>query len=295
MNVLLIGGTGVVGSEILKKLLENNQHHLQVLTTSPEKAKAMPNGVEPFVGNLEDLDSVEKAFQGIDAVFMLNQHTLNEVKQGLNAVELAIKANVKKIVFQSIHLTRQAPHVDHFYSKVVIEDAIINSGLNYVFISPNNFYQNDANYFKQPITDYKLYVQPLGNVGVSRVDVRDIAEAVVNVLNTDRFDGKNIALVGPEELTGISTAAILSEKLGYQINYIGDNLEQFKESLYPFVPEWQVDDWAEMYGFFQKKGLRASTQELQLLTEVLGHEPRSYRHYLDDYIQEFTPLEVEMK
>jgi len=287
MKILLIGGTGVVGSEVQKELIKRNKYQVRVLTTSPEKASALPSGVEGIVGNVDDAASLEKAFQGINAVFMVNQHTLTEVEQGKNVINAAVKANVKKFVYQSIHLTRNAPHVDHFRSKALLEDAIMESGLNYVFISPNNFYQNDHNFFRQAVTDYQLYIQPLGSVGVSRVDVRDIAVAVANVLQTTDFDGKNVALVGPEALTAEQTAHILTDVLGYQVNYVGDDLGSFKETLYPFVPKWQVDDWADMYGFFQKDGLKATKAEVAQLTILLGRKPRSYREYLQDYQEAF--------
>jgi uncharacterized protein YbjT (DUF2867 family) len=281
MKILIIGGTGTVGSEVVKTLFAAG-HTLRVLTTSEEKAEKFLSAIEPYIGTLENPEAIAAAFNNIDAVFMLNAHTQTEIQQGLNAVSAAAKAGVKKFVFQSIHHVRSGQQIDHFKSKVVIEDALIKSGLNYVFLNPNNFYQNDL-FFKDSITKYRLYNQPLGSVGLNRNDTRDIAEAVLKVIETDKYDGKTIAIVGPDILTGESTSKILSEFLGYQVNYKGDDLEKFKNEFSQWLPEWQVEDWATMYAHFQKEGLVATKEELYQLEEVLGHKPRSYKTFLQDY------------
>lgn len=286
MKTLVIGGTGTVGSQVVQRLLEKG-YELRVLTTSKEKAAKLPAGVEPFIGSLEYTDTLEAAFEGIDKVFMLNAHTKNEIYQGLNAIAAAVKARVRKFVYQSIHRARAAAYIDHFQSKVFIEEALKKSGLNYVFVCPNNFYQNDF-WFKDSITKARLYNQPIGSIGLSRVDVRDIAEVVEKVLATDRYDRQTIALAGPEVLTGESTAAILSEHLGYEVSYIGDDLQVFKNTFSQWLPEWMVNDWAEMYDFFHNSGLAATPKELEQLTEILGHEPRTYRQFLNDYSNVFT-------
>jgi uncharacterized protein YbjT (DUF2867 family) len=286
MKTLIIGGTGTVGSQVVRRLLKKG-YELRVLTTSREKAEKLPPEVEPYIGSLEYTDTLAGAFKNVDKVFMLNAHTKNEIYQGLNAIAAAVNAGVSKFVYQSIHQVRGAVHIEHFRSKVFIEEALKRSGLNYVFVCPNNFYQNDF-WFKDSITKARIYNQPLGSVGLSRVDVRDIAEVVEKVLETDRYDRQTIALAGPEVLTGESTAEILSQFLGYQVNYIGDDLQVFKDAFYQWLPQWMVDDWAGMYEYFHHSGLKANEKELQQLKEILGREPLSYRQFLEDHLIVFA-------
>jgi len=286
MKTLVIGGTGTVGSQVVNKLLSAN-HEVSVLTTSSEKAAKLPQGVKAYIGSLEYQESLSAAFKDVDNVFMLNAHTQTEVYQGLNAIAEAVANGVKRFVYQSIHQARNGDFIDHFKSKVMIEKALFNSGLNYVIIAPNNFYQNDF-WYKESVTRYQLYNQPIGAVGLSRVDVRDIAEAVVKVLETDKYDRKTIALAGPEALTGESTAQTLTEVLGYPVTYIGNDLKVFRDAFSNWVPAWMLEDWAEMYQFFQDKGLRATEQELADLRELLGREPISYKEFLTEHINVFA-------
>jgi uncharacterized protein YbjT (DUF2867 family) len=234
MKTLIIGGTGTVGSLIVKEL-QRKQQPVRVLVTSAEKAALLPEGVEAAIGNTEEPGTLPKAFDGIDRVFLLNRQGPTEMAQGSYAVAAAHRAGVKKIVYQSVHNAHEVAHIPHFHAKRAIEKAILWAGLNYVFICPNNFYQNDFS-IQEAIANHGLYTLPIGDTGLNRVDVRDIAEAAVRVLMTDEFDGQRIALVGPEILTGESTAQILSEQLGHDVRYAGNDLENWSAQAKQWLP-----------------------------------------------------------
>ena len=51
MNILLIGGTGTVGSQTVRELLRRNVRP-SVLTRSTEKVRQLPAGVRGVIGNL---------------------------------------------------------------------------------------------------------------------------------------------------------------------------------------------------------------------------------------------------
>ncbi len=288
MKTLVFGGTGTVGSQVVKELLKNNQQ-VRVLTTSPEKAATFSQGVEAVLGNLNDPTSLPAAFEGIDRVYMLNAHSLTEVKQAQNAIAAAKQAKVSKIVYQSIHRAHEFQEIPHVAVKVVIEKAIQASGLPYTFVCPNNFYQNDF-WFKESILQYGVYPQPIGTIGLSRVDVRDIAEVAVKALFSTQLDGASIPLAGPDVLNGAETARILGEQLGMDVRYAGNDLVSWAEQTKLFVPEWIVDDWTIMYRLFQEKGLAASDEELATLSRVLGRAPRSYAAFLEDHKTFFQPV-----
>jgi len=64
-----------------------------------------------------------------------------------------------------------------------IEDAIKSFDVPFTIIRPNYFFQNDAS-LKDVLMGLGIYPMPLGTVGVSAVDVRDIAEATAIALTT---------------------------------------------------------------------------------------------------------------
>ncbi len=275
MKTLVIGGTGTVGSEVVKQL-QSHDTGIKVLTRSRENVEKLPSGVEGVIGNLLEPETLRSIFQGIERVFMLNAVSPTECSEGLMALLAAQEEGVDKIVYLSVQHVDDAPHLPHFGSKIPIEQAIKKSGAAYTILRANNFYQNDY-WFKDAMLQYGVYPQPLGDAGTSRVDIRDIAEAAVIALTSDKAKNTTLNLVGPDIHTGESTAKIWSEVLGKDISYGGDDLDAWEEQMLQFMPDWMVYDFKYMYKFFQKHGFKATEEDIEILTDYLGHAPISFR------------------
>lgn len=279
MKVLVLGGTGTVGSATVAGLLAAKAD-VTVLTRHAGAGK-LPAGVKGITGDLLDVNIIKTAFKGFDAAYILTALHDSEAHQGLLAVNGAVMGGVKKIVFLSVHRVDEAPHLPHFGAKIPIEMAIKNSGVPYTILRPNNFYQNDY-WYKEVILNYGIYPQPIGATGISRVDVRDIAEAGVKAIMTKESDNETVDLVGPELCTGEGTAALWSKVLGKTIKYGGDDLESWEKTNLAYMPAWQVFDFKMMYAFFQKKGLKATPEAIARQTRLLGHAPRPYAAFVEE-------------
>jgi uncharacterized protein YbjT (DUF2867 family) len=276
MKILVVGGTGNVGSEVVRQLRARNET-VSVLTRSPEHASKLPSGVTGVIGDLLD-PSTLGVFSGMDAVFLINPVSTTETFEGIVGVNGARDAGVKRIVYLSVHNLDGAPHLPHFGGKIGVEAAVMKSGMQYTIVRPNNFYQNDI-WMKEAIVNYGVYPQPIGSVGLSRVDVRDIVEVAVLALTTDAHNGKIYNLVGPELVTGESTAAEWSRALGKPVKYAGDDLEAWEAQQRAWLSPSMLYDFKLMYAFFQKYGLKATAADVALQTKVLGHAPRSFASY----------------
>jgi uncharacterized protein YbjT (DUF2867 family) len=279
MKILVVGGTGTVGSEVVRQLSGRGEQ-LFVLTRSPEHASKLPQGVTGLIGDLLD-PSALGVFAGMDGVFLLNAVSTTESFEGLLGVNGARNAGVKRLVYLSVHNLDRAPHLPHFGGKIGIEAAVMKSGMEYTIVRPNNFYQNDV-WFKDVMLNYGVYPQPIGNAGLSRVDVRDIAEVAVAALTASGHNKKIYNLVGPEVVTGESTAAEWSRALGKPIKYAGDDLEAWEAQNRAYLPPSMLYDFKHMYAFFQKDGLKATPADLAQLTSVLGHAPRGFATYASE-------------
>ncbi len=277
MKVLVIGGTGTVGSQVVQELLKQNAE-TYVLTRTEANAKKLPGGVKAVIGDLLIPNDVKKIFNNIDSVFLLNPVGNTEASEGLFAVNGARMAGVKRIVYMSVHKLDDWIHLPHFGSKLPIELAIKDSGIPYTVLRPNNFYQNDY-WFKDALLQYGVYPQPLGDVGVSRVDVADIAETAAITLTQDGHEGKTYNLVGPDALTGAQVAAIWSETLGTTITYAGNDLDSWEQQFLQFLPDWMVFDFKLMYECFQRDGFLATQEDIDIQTKLLGHAPRKFSDF----------------
>src|SRR5476649_2756813 len=181
MKILVTGGTGNVGAEVVKELLKRKAD-IRLLVR--KEGASTPKGFEVAIGDLLDPVSVQKALHGVDKLYLLNAVVPDELTQGLIAYDLAKKMKVKHIVYHSVFRVDRFKDVPHFASKLAIESAIREFELPFTIIRPNYFFQNDAS-FKDLLTKLSVYPNPLGLVGISAVDIRDIAEAAAISLVSD--------------------------------------------------------------------------------------------------------------
>ena len=281
MKVLVTGGTGTVGSAVVRELV-TRKADVRVLTRDPAKTKGLPQGVTPVQGNLLEPKTVRTVFKDVDAVFLLNPVSQTESHEGLLALSGMQLSSIKRLVYLSVHHVDQAAWLPHFGSKVGVEEGIRRSRIPFTILRPNNFFQNDY-WFKDVILQYGIYPQPLGNAGVSRVDVRDIGEAAAVALLDGGHEGQTYDLVGPDALTGQSSAEIWSKALGRAIQYGGDDLDAWEQQNLKFgMPDWMVFDFRMMYDFFQKQGLKASPAAIERQTRLIGHAPRDYTTFVQE-------------
>jgi uncharacterized protein YbjT (DUF2867 family) len=277
MKILVIGGTGTVGSEVVRSLLSRKTKVL-VLTRSEDKTKELPSGAEGVVGDLLDPETVRSVFRDVDGVFLLVGVTTTETHAGLMAVNGMRMAEVRRVVYMSVHRLEEALHLPHFGSKLPIEAVLKSSAIPCTILRPNNFFQNDYQ-LKDAILMHGVYPQPLGEVGLSRVDVRDIAEAAAIALTEPGHEGQTYNLVGPDVLTGSSTAEIWSRALGRTIAYGGDDLDAWEKQVLGFLPPWMAFDFRLMYAFFQDRGLQADPSDIERLKKLLGRSPRKFEDF----------------
>jgi uncharacterized protein YbjT (DUF2867 family) len=275
MKILVTGGTGHVGSEVVKEL-KKRKADVRILVRKQETPP--PEGVQVMVGDLLDPVSVEKALHGVDKLYLLNAVTPEELTQGLIAYGLARKLKLKHIVYHSVFRVEHFRDVPHFASKLAIESALREFDVPFTVIRPNYFFQNDAS-LKDPLTKAGVYPTPLGTAGISAVDIRDIAEATAIALTSDGHLGKTYNLNGPELLSGPKAASIWSRLLDKEIRYPGDNMDAFEAQMREHAPSWSAFDIRMMFQGYLERGFAAERGDLETLTELLGHSPRRYEDF----------------
>jgi uncharacterized protein YbjT (DUF2867 family) len=272
MKVLAIGGAGHVGSEVVKELLKRKAE-VDVLVR--KEGTKVPDGANAVVGDLLDPVSVEKALDGIDKMYLLNAVTPDELTQSLVAYDLAKKVKLKHVVYHSVFRVDHFKDVPHFASKFALESALHTFDLPFTIIRPNYFNQNDVE-LKDPLMKAGIYPMPLGPVGVSAVDVRDIAEVTAVALTTAGHEGKTYNLNGPEIMSGLGAAAIWSEVLGKEIKYAGHDMDAFEKQMREKSPAWSAFDIRMMFQGYMERGFVAGDDDVRVLTGLLGHAPRRY-------------------
>ncbi|SDL82452.1 SDR family oxidoreductase [Nonomuraea jiangxiensis] len=210
MTILITGANGTVSREVLRSL--EGTADLRVLVR--DRAKA-PSGVEVAVGDLHHPQTLDKAFEGVDTVWLLVAMGPDSTHASSNALWAAKKAGVRHVVRMSaIGAGHDAPTRNgRLHALSDIELAA--SGLGWTVIRPGNFMQN----LLGSVNGDTFYGAP-GEGRLGMIDVRDIADFAAVVLRDPApHQGETYTLTGPERIRLRDMADTLSEVYGRPIGY----------------------------------------------------------------------------
>ena len=285
LEVLVIGGRGRVGREVLRALASTSAN-VRALVRTPGSV----TGVREVVGDLGDPASLAAALAGVERVFFVTPHDPAEEILGRNLIEAAEAAGVKRIVFASAYhsdytsafgmrlFVAAAGLLTHYGPKLRVERRVRLSTASPVILMPSNFYQNDELFL--PEIRAGVYPQPLGTKGINRVDCRDIGDAAARALTDDTVESGAYPLVGPDAMvTGASCAAVWAKALGRDVTYDGD-IEHWYALVAGRMHAREREDFKKTYKIFARMRVAAKPKELERCTALLGRPPHSYESYV---------------
>mgnify|MGYP005749219887 FL=1 len=99
MNILILGATGRVGSQIVTYAL-NDSHNVTVLVRSPEKIQIINENLTIIKGNVLSKQDIERAIHGIDLVISaLNTDGTTTLSESMPHIIKAMeKERIKRII-----------------------------------------------------------------------------------------------------------------------------------------------------------------------------------------------------
>lgn len=105
MKLLIFGATGGTGRQVVQQALEQG-HNVTAFARNPLKLDIEHNNLRILTGDVMNLDSVEKAVQGQDAVVCVlgaGQNMTSKIRsQGTEQIIKAMeKANIQRLICQS--------------------------------------------------------------------------------------------------------------------------------------------------------------------------------------------------
>ena len=206
--ILVTGANGTVGGEIARQLVAAG-HVVRALVRSQAKAAALPAAVEIALGDFADTDSLARAVDGVDAIYMTSFESREMLALQGNLIAAARTAAVRVVVRLSGMGAHAAARETLMRDHGLCDRQLGQSGLGYVLLQPNWFYQNFPHSFPGGVMRL-----PVGSGRTSLVDVRDIAGVAVAALTDPRHLGKAFVPTGPEALSHAEVARTLSEVTG---------------------------------------------------------------------------------
>jgi uncharacterized protein YbjT (DUF2867 family) len=280
MTILVIGATGNVGRPTVAGLLEKGAA-VRALSRSEENLAKLPAGVEGTLGDLESGAGLEAACAGVERLFLIVSNGETETARGLRAVQAAIAAGVKHIVYLSIGNPIKEPGIPHYLAKLPVEQAIHNSGADYTFLRPNFFMQTDFSIIPV-IKEHGVYAMPIGSIGNNRVDIRDIADCAVRALTEDGHAGADYHLHGPDTISGPKAAEVYAQALGREVFYGGDDVDAWGKPVEAFMPPWLLNSLKKMFLGEQMQGGVADAEAVAASESAVGHPLRTFAAFASE-------------
>jgi uncharacterized protein YbjT (DUF2867 family) len=270
-TILAVGASGKFAGMVIPELAKRGATVRGLVHHSAHASAVRAAGAqEVAVGDLRDTARIAAALRGIDRVFYIAPAALpDEAEVGRAFVAAAIEAGVRRLVFSSvIHpvLTGLPNHA----LKTPVEEALLNSDLQYTFLHPTVLFQNYAAAW-DGIVKTGVLAEPWSNdTRFSRVDYRDVAEAAAIALTEDRLLYGTFELCAEGWLDRHEVAALISEVLGRRITprrIDPDALPPEAQALRP------------MFNHYDRIGLRGNPLTL---AAILGRKPRTLRAFFEE-------------
>ena len=287
-KILLLGPTGNVGSALTPRLTALGED-VRVLVrdeaSKASKVQALKDaGVEVFYGDLNNLDALHAAFEGVSKVFLLTTSGPSGGAMASNAIAAARQSGNPHVVNLSV-ANATPEHPSRFgreHGETDIE--LMESGLPYTFVRAIYFMQNTLAAGKTVASQGTVYM-PMKNGSVGMIDVRDVAEAVAMVLKSAGHEGKSHVLTGPESISIHDVADTLSKVLGREVKYVDVPPDAAKKAMLGVgLPEWVADGIIELAGALSKGLGDYTTDDFEKLT---GHRATSYETFARDFARVF--------
>ncbi len=233
-KILITGGTGFLGTHIVRQFLDAGEKNLRVMASSVP-VWMQDEGVEACVGSVTNVEDVAEAVKGISAIYHLagkvsrdndDAVLMNRIHvQGTRILcEAAADAGVKTFILASSSgtiavseepkiadenyptpidlISRFAYYASKFYQEKTAVENFDGDGRKLVILNPSLLLGTGDERLSstKPVLDFlarKIPFTPSG--GLSFVDARDVATAFLNAL--ERGKHKEKYLLGAENMT----------------------------------------------------------------------------------------------
>jgi uncharacterized protein YbjT (DUF2867 family) len=251
---------------------------------SKEEAAKAPAGCEAVLADYADRQSLLKALNGVNSVYVVCSPIPQLVELESNMLDACRAAGVKHVVLNSaMGAGDYGKSFPSWHRKV--EDKLMGMGMTYTILRPNGFLQNIVLYNGPSIRAQGAFYASMGEAKVSYLDVGDIAVVAVRALQAGVHTGKIYELNGPEAISNTELARRISKVTGRAVNYVDIPEAAQREAMLGLgMPEWQVAALLELQQYY-KQGGGAKTDGL--LKALIEREPVALEQYLTANAREF--------
>jgi uncharacterized protein YbjT (DUF2867 family) len=278
--ILVTGATGNVGSQVVREVVAR-QGAVRAFVRDRAKAAALLPGVEVATGDFSDLDSLRRAMEGVEAVFLASADGPDKVRHETQVIDTAVECGVRKIVKCSTVRSEAGSPLPPFDWHGQIERHLKGSGVRFTILQ-SNFYMTNVLAATEQIRHEGRLFAPAGDGKIAMIDPRDVGSAAHAILMDEGPEGKTYVLTGPHAITYSRVAEELSAAIGRRVEFVDVPDEAARQGLVAAgMPDWLVHHLVAVFGLIRQGALEQTTDTVQALT---GREPRSFAQFARDHL-----------
>ena len=227
MTVLVTGATGLLGRQVVQRLLDTN-HEVRVMVRSPGRERVLHSPpTDVFYGDVSDPNALTEACRDISEVIHLvavirgNRRQFDAInRQGTANVVTAAKASgsVRRFIHVSANGATNTPRLQYLHSKWLGEQAVVTGGIPYVILRPSLIFGPGDEFTSAVAALAKITpITPMigsGNNRLQPIHVDDVARCVVGALTGDVKSSQIVEIGGPQQLTYNEIVATVAHTVG---------------------------------------------------------------------------------
>ena len=253
MNLLVLGGTGTLGRQIVKQALDEG-YQVKCLVRNLRRGAFLKDwGADLVYGDLSIPSTIPLALKGVNIVIdaatvrPTDSYTAETIdwKGKIALIEAAKVARIKKFIFFSVLNAPNNSNIPLLELKLRVEDKLKESKMDYTIFQCSGFFQGLINQFAIPILEQQT-VWLLGNSNpVAYLDTQDAARTVVKSLNENSSLNRTFALIGDKFWTSEEIIDICKRLSGKEakVSYIPFILLGFLRRFFRFFEfTWNIAD-----------------------------------------------------
>src|SRR5438045_2941901 len=299
--IAVLGSTGSQGSGLVSAILAdpNGGFAARAITRDPskDKAKAMAaKGAEVVAGNLDDVESLKKAFAGAHGVFAVTnfwEHFSGEKEKAKDKTiaDAAKAAGVKHVTWSTLEDTRKLMKPDdkrmtmlqekfrvpHFDAKA--EANAYFQGVPTTFLVTSFYWDNLYSFGLAPKPgkdDVHEWTFPMGTSKLSGIAAEDIGKSAYGILKAgQQYIGKTVGITG-ENLTLEEMSVKLAKGLGLpKVRYNAVDADAYRGFGFPGADE--MGNMFQVYRDFEKEVLAARSADT---TRQLNPQAQNFDQFI---------------
>ena len=228
MRVLVVGGTGFIGTALCAEL-KRRGHDVTALSRNPGGAD-LPGGVNRSMGDVTRYGSISGAFEGMDAVYNLvalsplfkpsggdGMHDRIHRQGTEHVVRAAAEHGVDRLVQMSALGADPDGTTAYIRSKGRAEGLVTDSGLAYTIFRPSVVFGDGGEFVSFTKLLAPPYVSALPGGGKTRFQpiwVGDLVPMLADAAADDAHVGETYEIGGPDKLTLAEIARLIHRSDG---------------------------------------------------------------------------------